>query len=1046
MCIIPGDSFHGPSRPRERSGSVSRGKEILHHLSRLAEAFEGFRDRRGAPARYGLAVCMVGAALLLSFALYPGAAEEHPFSMFYAVVTVSALVGGFGPGLAATLLSVVVNLLFVVPAGAPGRAFPEELLHAGLFLLEGLVICLLVTSVFAARRRAQSAEEAARRTDEYYRSLFRNASDMIVLIDPAGKILYESDSVEWLLGYKPEKRVGKNVLDLIHPEDARRLGASFPGSGEPVEFRARARDGSLRHFEAVGKDMTGDPDVGAVVMDVRDVTERKRVEASLREAEVRYRAMVERMPAVTYTQRVDGDHAMTFVSPQVEEMLGYTPREYLSRPKFELSVVHPEDRERVREEDELTDATGKPFVSEYRAIARDGRVVWLHEEAVVARDEAGKPLFWQGFMLDVTARKRAEAERQENEERFRATFEQAAVGMAHVDLEGRWIRVNDRLCEVVGYTAEELLSGMNFQDLTHPEDLEADLEQNERLLRGEIETFSLEKRYVRKGGGIVWVDLTVSMARDASGVPKYVICVIEDISRRKESEWALRGSEERFRALVQNSLDFVALRDLDNTIRYVSPSVKEVLGYEPEEMLGTLVPDYIHPDDREKAERGVEMLLAEPSVRVEPIRYRKKYGDYVYLEGVFSNRISNPSVRGVVCNLRDVTENVDAEKELRRSLDLLLTLRETGQVLGATLDAGEICSRLIEAAQRVTKLAAARVEVWEDAGGPVSRFSSDPAGASDPVPESPEVEAVRREAIETRERRVLQTWRPDRPDRAGEQMTGLYLPLEGHGRVVGVLEVYGDGSLNDGKVSAILDSLANQAATALENARLYQEIGERERRLQELLVKQLGAQEEERRRVAYEVHDGLAQVAAAAHQHLQAFARRNAPEKEEVRAELDLVVKLVRRTVTDARRIIANLRPTALDDFGLSAALALEVEKLREDGYEVEYADGIGDERLPEASEITLYRIAQESIANMRKHAGTQRARVDLRRLGEEARLEVRDWGHGFEPEGVSASSGPGERVGLAGMRERAGMLGGTFEVHSSTGGTAVVATVPLKD
>ncbi len=228
--------------------------------------------------------------------------------------------------------------------------------------------------------------------------------------------------------------------------------------------------------------------------------------------------------------------------------------------------------------------------------------------------------------------------------------------------------------------------------------------------------------------------------------------------------------------------------------------------------------------------------------------------------------------------------------------------------------------------------------------------------------------------------------------------------------------------------------------------RTERELEESERRLQELLAKLLGAQEEERRRVAYEVHDGLAQVAAAAHQHLQAFARRNAPEREEVRAELNLVVKLVRRTVTDARRIIANLRPTALDDFGLSAAVSLEVEKLREEGYEVEYFDGVGEGRLPDACEITLYRIAQESIANLQKHANAKRVKIDIRRLGDEARLEVRDWGAGFEPREVSAGSGPGARVGLAGMRERAGMLGGTLEVQSvPREGTAVVATIPIR-
>lgn len=487
-----------------------------------------------------------------------------------------------------------------------------------------------------------------------------------------------------------------------------------------------------------------------------------------------------------YTRRTDGDLATTFVSPGVEAVLGYSPEEYLSGPEFRLGIVHPDDREAVKAAQQRADASGGQLAMEYRVLSKDGRLVWLRDEAVVVGDEDGRPPFWHGVMLDVTGQKRTELE--------------------------------------------------------------------------------------------------------------------------------LEESEERFRALVQNSLDF-----------------------------------------------------------------------------------------------------------------------------GATLDAEEICAQLVRAAERVERISAATVTVWEGDGQVAARAASGPEELLDLASTDPEVVAAREGAVADGEYRVFRVGAP------GGELTGACLPFKGHGRVAGVLEVYGFDPPADGKVSAFLESLVNQAATALENARLYAELEERERRLQELLAKLLGAQEEERRRVAYEVHDGLAQVAAAAHQHLQAFARRNAPEREEVRAELNLVVKLVRRTVTDARRIIANLRPTALDDFGLSAAVSLEVEKLQEEGYEVEYIDEVGEERLPDACEITLYRIAQESIANLRKHADTERVKVEIRRSGDEAHLEVKDWGSGFEPEEVSAGSGPGERVGLVGMRERAGMLGGMLEIRSAPGeGTAVVATIPI--
>ncbi len=161
------------------------------------------------------------------------------------------------------------------------------------------------------------------------------------------------------------------------------------------------------------------------------------------------------------------------------------------------------------------------------------------------------------------------------------------------------------------------------------------------------------------------------------------------------------------------------------------------------------------------------------------------------------------------------------------------------------------------------------------------------------------------------------------PNSKDRYSVGLCLPLKAKARTVGVLEAYGPESLAERDSAKILSSLASQAASALEDARLYEELEERERELHELVGKLMGAQEEEHRRVAFEVHDGLAQVAAAAHQHLHTFARRHGPSEERGRRELERALRLVRGTVSDARRIIANLRPTALDDLGLTVAISL---------------------------------------------------------------------------------------------------------------------------
>ena len=139
------------------------------------------------------------------------------------------------------------------------------------------------------------------------------------------------------------------------------------------------------------------------------------------------------------------------------------------------------------------------------------------------------------IVRDVTERKEAEEALRESEEQFRASFDQAAVGMAHVSPLGKFLRVNDRHCEILGYERGELLK-IGFEQVTHPEDLDDDLKHVKRVLRGEIRTYSIEKRYVKRDGRRVWVDLTVSLVRDADGAPRYFVSVVQDITERKLAE------------------------------------------------------------------------------------------------------------------------------------------------------------------------------------------------------------------------------------------------------------------------------------------------------------------------------------------------------------------------------------------------------------------------------------------------------------------------------------------------------------------------------
>jgi signal transduction histidine kinase len=266
-------------------------------------------------------------------------------------------------------------------------------------------------------------------------------------------------------------------------------------------------------------------------------------------------------------------------------------------------------------------------------------------------------------------------------------------------------------------------------------------------------------------------------------------------------------------------------------------------------------------------------------------------------------------------------------------------------------------------------------------------------------------------------------------------------------RSIGVVEAYGDEALAKPEAVETLGGLTNQAASALENARLYEELSTRARHLRQLVGQILKAQEEERRRVAYEIHDGLAQVAAAAHQYLQGFAKRYSPESASGKEELREALELIQQAVKEARHVISNLRPTALDDFGLARALRMHAEELSAaEELQVSYEETLGDQRLSQETETTLFRIAQEALTNARKHAGSPQVLVKLERLKGSVRLEVRDWGEGFKvEEATDGSGGPGERVGISGMRERVAVIGGELRIESQPGaGTTIMAEVPL--
>src|SRR5215210_1539710 len=223
-------------------------------------------------------------------------------------------------------------------------------------------------------------------SDDWLRFVVQNFSEIVMLVDPDSTLAYASPAFERILGYAPGEASGKNIFDFVHPDDLTRvreeteriISGGAPTGTKALEYRIRHKDGSWRWMEG-GVARVNDPALRGIVLSARDITERK-------EAEERYRTLVEQIPVVAYIDRADGTDVPLYTSPQIEGLLGYNQEE-ASSGRLWRERLHPEDRERVLAADERFEKEGEErFREEYRLVAKNGSVVWVLEDAVLVKD------------------------------------------------------------------------------------------------------------------------------------------------------------------------------------------------------------------------------------------------------------------------------------------------------------------------------------------------------------------------------------------------------------------------------------------------------------------------------------------------------------------------------------------------------------------------------------------------------------------------------------------------------------------------------------
>jgi PAS domain S-box-containing protein len=399
-------------------------------------------------------------------------------------------------------------------------------------------------------------------SERRFRALTEKGADLITVVDAQGIITYETPNLLPTLGYNPGDLIGRSIFELVHPDDLARTEAVFreivqePGAIREVEARVRAKNDAWRWLASVGTNLLDDPAVRGVVLNSRDTTERREAEDSLAARERRFRALTEK--AAGDIILLDGAGTVVYETPQEVTLLGYQPGDLAGRSGFEL--IHPDDLQMARQTfAEALLTPGASVKGQLRMRRKDQGWGWirfratnlLHEPDVGAvvlnlhnitdLREAEEALSRLNATLEQQVVERTEALR-ESEAIFRGYFESVAIGAAQINADGRYIRVNNRFCDITGYKREELLGGMGPIDLTYPEDRELDQQAVTRVLKGE--GYEMEKRYLTKGGRLVWVHVTVSAVLDRIGRFRSSAAVIEDITERKLAEKVLKEMNE----------------------------------------------------------------------------------------------------------------------------------------------------------------------------------------------------------------------------------------------------------------------------------------------------------------------------------------------------------------------------------------------------------------------------------------------------------------------------------------------------------------------
>jgi PAS domain S-box-containing protein len=629
----------------------------------------------------------------------------------------------------------------------------------------------------------------------------------------------------------------------------------------------------------------------------------------------------------------------------------------------------------------------------------------------------------------------------ESENRYRLLFNSGTdlvlvSEVASEGMPGKIIEANEIACQRLGYTKEEFL-GLTPLEIIASEGRRDSPTLAQRLSKEESILF--EATVITKAGTQTPAEISVHLF-EFDGRPG-LLFVVRDLADRRRTEEALRASEQRFQDVACAIGDWIWEMDAKGRYTYANPVVEQILGYAPEEIVGCFYHAFFHPSNRERLKTQVRQFFRKKKMFVNFVSSNThKDGWEVILETTGSPLVD---AQGHLLGYRGVHRDITTEMEVERSLNAIATL---GRGLVLSRDEQQIASTTVNAVRLLLRCHLCELWLVNKDAETITNLACLVRG------QTVEVESLPVDSEKSIVAAVIRSGEPiyvldvQQDSRFIDARLGtrseLCVPLKVEERVIGALNVECEQADGFGRSERqLLSALADQAALAIENAHLYAEMRAGRDRLQVLSSRLVEVRENERRHIARELHDEIGQLLTGLKLVLQMSGGAKAtPDGGELDEALDLVDELLGRV----RGLTLSLRATMLDDLGLLPALRWHFEHYTtQTDVRVAFKHvGLEDKRFTPEIETAAYRIIQESLTNVARHAGVDEVTVRLWADWDTLGLQVQDTGKGFE---VDAALNKPVSSGLSGMHERVSLLDGHLTIDSTPGsGTTITAEFPL--